>query len=380
MEPEPKNRDLAVWVKSLSIVGNGTDSTVKVPMTTAPFNAVVDSGVTPFYLPPSICDSFARYLDLRYNSTLGMYRINDTEHVRLEDQAPSMEVVISPESAGGKEVTVLLPFPSLEQHFTHNYPNLTSSPWTRYFPIRPTNDPAQYTLGRVFLQEAYLIANYESRNFSVAQRDYSSDKARIVAIHDPNHPNTGDVSNAATYGLIAGGCALAGLLILLLVWRCQRRRSKLDEEKGHTSTTGKTELDSTSRTIYELDKGAEVFELSGKPSRVEALNPELKCAFDDAVELRETVGPFELPANEELAESSVSAMGMTPVTHSGPSSSPSSPVDPDEIISPIEGTMMSSGMYTVSTYNHAISPITPTDTGLESMPEREVRRHSMEKR
>jgi len=136
------------------------------------------------------------------------------------------------------------------------------------------------------------------------------------------------------------------------------------------------------RTIYELDKGAEVFELSGKPSRVEALNPELKCAFDDQVELRETVGPFELPTNEDLAESSVSAMGMTPVTgsHSGSSSHPSSPVDPDELISPIEGTMMSSGMYTVSTYNHTISPITPTSTGLESVPEREVKRHSMEKR
>jgi hypothetical protein len=370
MEPDVKNRDLAVWVKSVNIIGNGTDSNARIPMMSTPFNALVDSAVTPFYLPPTICDSFAKYLDLKYNKTFGMYLINDTEHIRLEDQTPSMEIIISPEASGGKDVSILLPYPSLEQHFTHNYPNITS-PWTRYFPIRPTTDQSQFTLGRVFLQEAYLIANYELRNFSLAQRDYSSDKPRIVTIRDPNHPATGDVSNGATYGLIAGGCALAGLLILLLVWRCQRRRSRLDEEKGRSSTTGKTELDSTSQTIYELDKGNEVFELSGKPSRVEAVNPELKCAFDDEVELRETVGPFELPANENLAESSVSAMGMTPVT--GSSSHPSSPVDPDELISPIDGTMMS-GMYTVSTYNHTISPITPTDTGLESIPESGRRR------
>jgi hypothetical protein len=368
MGPIENGRDFDVWVKSINVLGNGTDSTERVPISNAPFSAVVDSGVSPFFLPKAICDGFAKYLNLTYNSTLDMYLINEDEHTRIENDSPSMEITLSTDAVGGNDITFLLPYASLELRLTKEYPNATQ--WSRYFPIRPTTNPSQFTLGRVFLQETYLIANYEHRNFSLSQREYEADKQVVIPIRDPSRPYTDEVSNAATYGLIAGGCALAGLLILLLVWRCQQRRHRRDEETG-TSVTGKTELDSTSRTIYELDKNNEVFELTGKPSRVEAINPDMKCAFDDEVELRETVGPFELPANEDPEPSSSSPEMSMP----GPSSHPSSPtaIDPDELISPIEGTI-SSGMYTISTYNHTISPITPTDPTLETIPESELER------
>jgi Eukaryotic aspartyl protease len=368
MGSSENGRDLSVWVKSINVRGNGTDPNYRVPISSSPFNAVVDSSVSPFFLPQAICDGFSKYLQLKYNSTLDTYLINETDHTRIENDSPSMEITISPDPLSGKEITLLIPYASLELRLTKEYPN--ASQWSRYFPLRPTNNPSQYTLGRVFLQETYLIANYELRNFSIAAREYETEKQRIIPIRDPSRPYTDEVSNAATYGLIAGGCALAGLLILLLVWRCQKRRHRRDVE-ADASVTGKTELDST-RTIYELDKGNEVFELTGKPSRVEAINPDMKCAFDDEVELRQTVGPFELPANEDPEPSSSSPSSSRP----GPSSYPSSPtvIDPEELISPIEGTI-STGMYTISTWNQTISPITPTEPTLETIVEGERERN-----
>lgn len=371
MGPEESDRDLSLWVKSINVFANSTDDNQRTTVSATPFNAIVDSGVSPFFLPQAVCDSFAKYLELRYNNTLDMYLVNETEHNRLENDSPSMEITLSNEAVGGKDVTILLPYASLELRMSREYPNATT--WSRYFPIRPAKSPDQYTLGRVFLQEAYLVANYERRNFSIAQRAYDSEKPRIIPIRDPARPATDDISNAATYGLIAGGCALAGILILLLVWRCQRRRSKRsgDAESGKSgSTIGKLELDSTQRTLYELDKGNEVFELTGKPSRVEAINPDMKCAFDDEVELRETIGPFEMPANESVEPMSPATdEGMArpgPSTNSSGSSTqymhtPVTVVDPDELISPIEGTI-SSGMYTISTFNQTISPVSPTET------------------
>jgi hypothetical protein len=271
-----------------------------------------------------------------------------------------------------------LPYASFELKLTKEYPG--NNAWKRYFPIRPAVTPEQYTLGRAFLQEIYLVANYESRNFSLSLRNFDSQMGggqhHRVAIPDPTRPPTKDVSNAATYGLIAGGCFLAGLLILVMVWRCGKRRGgKMDPESASTTIAGKaTELDSTSHTLYEMDKANEVYEMSGKPARVEAINPDLKCPFDDDADAAAALGPFELPAAEDppLAfgeGTSVAGSGLTRMA-SDPSSLSSghghgSHTD-DELISPIEGTIGS--LYTVSTYNTHMSPVTPIEPPEQPLP------------
>jgi hypothetical protein len=265
---------------------------------------------------------------------------------------------LATQETGGQEITFPLSYASFELKLTKEYPD--NNMWRRYFPVRPATQPSQYTLGRAFLQEIYLIANFESRNFSLSMRNFESQMNSHhpdrVAIPDPNRPVSHDVSNAATYGLIAGGCALAGLLILVMVWRCGKRRGRKDAE-SQGSTLGKTELDSTSRTIYEMDKGNEVFEMSGKPSRVEAINPELKCPFDDDTETAAALGPFELPANDHIEN--ITRVSSEPSSFmSGYASAQTQNHMEDELISPIEGTIGSS-LYTMSTYNNTISPVTP---------------------
>ena len=53
-------------------------------------------------------------------------------------------------------------------------------------------------------------------------------------------------------------------------------------------------------------------------------------------------------------------------------SSSSAPIREDELISPIEGTYM-------GTFNHAISPITPTEPGLDTILENHKKKAEKEK-
>ncbi|KAF2673217.1 acid protease [Microthyrium microscopicum] len=341
MGSEDVGRDLSVSVRSISI-GTNDSVVAATPIVGQPFSAVIDSAVSQYWLPREVCEAFARTFDLKYNSTAGLYLLNNTQHNTLMNENPVVSFTLANDADPTKEVTISLPYSSFELKVTAEYPHVPA--WSRYFPIKPASNPLQFTLGRAFLQEAYLVANYETKNFTLGQRLYTTDRTTVTPIRDPHRPAESEVSNAATYGLIAGGCALAGLLILFLVYRCARKRS--NDEEAKESTYGKSELDSNNQTIFELDK-TEVIELEGT-SRVEAPNNDIKCLFDSHEEHVAAAGPFELPANEEPDH----------VGRPGPSSLNSSREGDDEIlVSPIDGTISSASNLTMSTWG----PVTPIE-------------------
>lgn len=368
MPPEETGRDLEVFVRGISY--KDSNSTVTHVSNTT-FSAIVDSAISHYWLPKPVCDTFAAAFGLQLNKTLGLYLVNDDQHERMLELNPEISFTLANQETGGQNITFALSYASFELKLTKEYPD--NNAWKRYFPVRPAASPEQHTLGRAFLQEIYLIANYESRNFSLSLRNFESQMGGgqqhyRVAIPDPTRPPTKDVSNAATYGLIAGGCFLAGLLILVVVWRCGKRGRgrRADAESQGSTLAGKTvELDSTSRTLFEMDKANEVYEMSGT-ARVEAINPELKCPFDDDADAAAAMGPFELPAAEDPpaayageGSSSGASSALTRMA-SDPSSVTSGYATlhtDDELISPIEGTIGS--LYAVSTYNTHISPVTP---------------------
>jgi hypothetical protein len=343
MRPEDDARDLTVSVRSIGIESKSGGSK---SLHDQGFSAVIDSGVSHYWLPPDACRAFEEAFKLVWNETVGLYFINEDQHTRLQAENPSVTFTLGNNMSGGSEVTLSLPYASFELRINAEYPLVPG--WSRYFPVRKAMDPMQYTLGRAFLQETYLTANYEHRNFSVSARAFESEKHDIIAIRDPRQKNPDDISGAATYGLIAGGCALAGILILFLAWRCSRRRGMKDNLE---SQSDKAELDSSTGTVFELDKANEIFELNGKPSRVEAPNPDFKCEYDVEDREAEEQGPFELPASEPSA----SATAHEPWGSFSPPPTPD-----DELISPIEGTI-STGAYSVSTYHNTVSPITPIE-------------------
>ncbi|KAL8645219.1 MAG: hypothetical protein Q9210_006833 [Variospora velana] len=117
--------------------------------------------------------------------------------------------------------------------FVLNYLETFDSSPLRYFPIRRALKESHYTLGRMFLQEAYLITNYEQGTFSVSQARFEEPmKPQIV----PTLPASGNLTNSTTsreksselglpktVGIIVG--AVSGFLLLLtsFCWPLVRR-------------------------------------------------------------------------------------------------------------------------------------------------------------
>jgi Eukaryotic aspartyl protease len=381
MGPENSGRDLDVWVRNIQYSNNATAT---VSLSSEPFNAMIDTSTSLYWLPPEVCEAFANLFHLRYNATVDLYLVNETLHDQLSTINPSISFSLGNDPATGKDISLNLPYEAFELKLSREYS--PGHQWSRYFPIRATRNASQYTLGRAFLQETYLVANYETRNFSVNMRTFEADRPNIAAIRDPSKAGADESSSAATYGLIAGGCTLAALLILLLAWKFGKRRSRDEEMQTLRADKNTTELDSTSHTIYEADGKTEIYELPTKSTRVEAINPDMKCAFDTDEQNNAEFGPFELPGNEVVerieyvrAEASSSAsssadaitptyVGIPPPAHFTESSQ-AAQLREDELISPIEGTYM--GTFT---FNQTISPITPTEPGLNTMLEQNASR------
>ncbi|KAG0648252.1 hypothetical protein D0Z07_5497, partial [Hyphodiscus hymeniophilus] len=145
-----------------------------------------------------------------------------------------------PESAstGGETISINLPYAAFDLQATYPiFPNATN-----YFPLRRAANQSQYTLGRTFLQEAYVIADYNRSTFSVSQSLFNENSTeKIIPIYPPFAKTThsGMPKNtlmAITIAVLAGAMLLtAGLITLCLVKK--RRRLRLRTSNATTATT-----------------------------------------------------------------------------------------------------------------------------------------------
>jgi hypothetical protein len=148
-----------------------------------------------------------------------------------------------------KAVEIVLPLSAFDHRLSYPFPQLAPGESVeegiRYFPLRRTEDPEKYAIGRVFLQEAYLIVDYERHNFSVSQAQFSADaltNANIVPIDAYWATAQDSVADSLTIAAKAGiavGVSIfvvfAGLLIFL--WFRWRRNLEADKE-GKTIDNG----------------------------------------------------------------------------------------------------------------------------------------------
>ncbi|KAK4542912.1 hypothetical protein LTR36_006101 [Oleoguttula mirabilis] len=111
---------------------------------------------------------------LTYDNNTDLYLINDTMRNQWLQHKPTVTFVIgasdNPTIAAGStastdEVEIELPYAAFDMQAS--YPYYQSA--TNYFPIRKAANDSQYTLGRTFLQEAYLTADFGRNSFAVAQ-------------------------------------------------------------------------------------------------------------------------------------------------------------------------------------------------------------------
>ncbi|KAF1989871.1 acid protease [Aulographum hederae CBS 113979] len=270
--------------------------------------ALIDSTIPFIYLPRSVCEKFEEKYNLTWDEETELYLLNETQHRKLMDLKPNFTFSIGPHNDPSSPdysqgVSITLPYSALD--LGASFPFIKpSSPlydveeyersnrlianktaqseandlFSYYFPLRRAANDNQYVLGRAFLQEAYLIANYETREFSVNPNQWDDgiiSKQDIVPILSSRYENgtmsgtaergKSSFSTGAIVGVVIGAVALVAILGLALFFlnRVKKRRKAseyvLAEKDGQPNP--RTELDNQ-QTRHEMDSKAKaVFEM-----------------------------------------------------------------------------------------------------------------------
>jgi len=228
--PNRNNNTLLVLVKSISIK---PDQSVQAGMIKWPSSSTaaaahyfrVDSVLPQIWLPLDACAMFEKTFDLTWDDASQLYTISEQARVKMLQQNATVQFTLAARSEDeGKMITMSFAVFNLQL-----FPPLVSNA-TYYFPLRRATNPMQYVLGRAFLQEAYLVVDYERANFSLSQAWESGGTGRIMTISNATGSGPGTIADkpsaslsTAAYAGIGVGAALLVLLVagLLLCWKKQ---------------------------------------------------------------------------------------------------------------------------------------------------------------
>ncbi|TVY89166.1 hypothetical protein LAWI1_G005978 [Lachnellula willkommii] len=329
-----QSRDLTVGLKS--ITGSGGESLLPNGILT-----LIDTTVSQIWLPREACTAFESTFGLVYDETTQLYLINDTQHATLQKQNTSLTFTLVPTLADTAGVNITFPYAAFDLEVSYPLVNTTQ----RYFPLHRADNDTQYTLGRVFLQEAYLTVDYGRSNFSVSQRTWELNAPKhTVDILPQNATDSGNGNGTGTAtvtakpqktnigaivgGIIAGIAAIAALAFGIWFFLRHRRRASEEQkaaelaqaieraaqqEQEHKAalTAGNANANDfgisrnpdAATYKHELDTpGEKTPEMYGSNhyGNVEMSAEELMAEL--AAREESTVGRFELEAPHELAE------------------------------------------------------------------------------
>jgi hypothetical protein len=385
----------------------------------------IDSSTPFLWLPEKVCDAFALALNLTYDKTLQLYLYgNGTGPSVLADWNMTFTFAVADLPGSSRTVDINLPYDAFNHQLSFPFPTLNatfSSPAVNYFPLRKAANNTQYTIGRVFLQEAYLAVDYERNNFSISQAKFANDAVTDVNLAGITRPansifagpagsSAGALSTGAKIGIGIGAAVLVTVGIGLAVFYFRRRRRT--EKGGPESPKGKksffnrkpdgdikttsakaTELPGTKRYPTEVpaDKTAARFELPGNaavemPAPVPASyfdRDKARCGNGRAeLEYQTSTSKNSLPRQHDrsshsssLPPYSAAQIGRGPVSNVSPSStllnsrgpgsatlssSGTSGISPNDASPNNLSQHRSYGLGTGSSSAHAVSPPEPS--------------------
>lgn len=142
---EDITRDLVVYLQSISYSGSSSAT-----LLSDPIQIFIDSTDPNLWLPGSVCNEFEKAFGLTLDSESGLYLVNDTHNTELLNSNAQVSFRLSDVASGGDAVSITLPYNAFG--LTAKAPLVNGSSY--YFPLKRATNSTQYTLGRVFLQEA----------------------------------------------------------------------------------------------------------------------------------------------------------------------------------------------------------------------------------
>lgn len=256
-------RDLMVSVQSISTPSQMESNPVGTELLPSPIYALIDATVPELWLPLEACQVFEYEFGLVFDNASSLYLINDTHHQDLVDRNASISLVMGQGPNSEETVRITLPYAAFDLSVQPPTPGVQNTSY--YFPLRRAANDSQYTLGRTFLQEAYITVDYEVARFQLAQVHWDQTlEQNLVAIPpanasqddslwtspnwgtdsassqndnggSPSSPSGSSLSAGAIAGIVVGAVALLAILaVILLLYRRRRTRKRAAAE---TTTT-----------------------------------------------------------------------------------------------------------------------------------------------
>ncbi|KAK6587499.1 hypothetical protein PZA11_000789 [Diplocarpon coronariae] len=293
------NSELTVNIKAITISSqnNGIQG-----LNSASFPAIIDSTVPYLYLPIEVCRQFEVIFGLTYDYSSNLYLVNEDLHVALVEQAAQVTFTLT-NAAGASDVNIAMPYAAFD--LMASWPLVQNS--TRYFPLKRATENSTLVLGRAFLQEAYLVADYERSNFSVYQMKWDPNaKGDIRAILPLTDTPAQAAKNRKVSITVIVAISIGGALFITIVASCvikacqycQRRRAMESPDLDSMSSIQPSESPRSALAFAcksELDA-----------RETQQSSPELAAVPFRATGLRIRVYPeldghiYELPANEPV--------------------------------------------------------------------------------
>ena len=250
------SKDLLVGIRSI------TSDASSSPLLSRGLYAFIDSLVPHIWLPLEVCQAFERAFGLVWSNSSELYLVTEDMHNRLVDLNPNVTFTLGPSLTDGGTVDIVMPYGSFD--LTAKSPLVRNS--TRYFPLKRAQNDTQYTLGRAFLQQAYIIADYDRSNFSVHQALFPSTSVpqNLIAIRAPGDsiPPSKPKDSLSTGAIIGIVIAILSVIIILccvlaIFIRRRRRREKrrvaaeTAAKEAEEARYQKPELPTTEITVHQ---------------------------------------------------------------------------------------------------------------------------------
>jgi hypothetical protein len=258
-----QTRSLVAHVRSI-VASNTLNGTLSAAFDLPSLPMAIDSGVSQLWLPPPVCANLAGALGLAYDNSTGLYLVSDTARKRLLELSPEFTFTVAANESSHETSNIVLPYAAFDLEVSQPFYNTSR----RYFPIRqaPTDD--LYVLGRTFLQEAYLIVDWERGNFTVSPYKHQSTGQGVIAIPpvgDDGEHHTDGLRPGVIAGVVVG--ALSGIIALAIAaYFLRRRRKVLRKMADRDGTLSPFPEDKKEFDVSELsDTGTRVAEASSAP-------------------------------------------------------------------------------------------------------------------
>ncbi|KAF4626156.1 hypothetical protein G7Y89_g12007 [Cudoniella acicularis] len=228
--------DLTISVNQIQMATNSG----KTSLSTTPFSAFIDSTVAYLYLPLQVCQQFETAFGISYDPKTDLYLVNDTLHTQLLSQNANVTFTLTNATANTL-VDIVLPYQAFD--LTASWPLVQNT--SRYFPLKRAANNNQITLGRTFLQEAYLIADYERSTFTISQRKWSSDtQSNIQSILPPTVTSApqvvaqSGVNVAVIVAAVVGGFVIISIIVgtFLILHMRKKKHEKLAKASVSSET------------------------------------------------------------------------------------------------------------------------------------------------